>query len=312
MLSLNSVVKLALVAATAISPVLAAPTTNLEAREFPNAWGGVVSTTWLSEHLSDADLIILDVRPAAQYAVAHIAGSVNVPSEYWWGDAGSNLSAQLFPPSKIRPRLEAVGISWPAQSRIVFVASPKNGNPGRIASGLRSVGFPKSSYAMLNAGYDRWVAKGGATTTVVPNPSPGKIVAQEDTSFLSVASDIEAAIGRRSEGVWIVDARAPEYYSGETVDPATNGQRGHIESAVSLPARFSDGNGGFPDAEVMRAAAEAVFEGTTPREIHVYCHIGQMGSIMYFILSHILGYENVHLYDGSTEDWSANHKLVLD
>jgi thiosulfate/3-mercaptopyruvate sulfurtransferase len=102
--------------------------------------------------------------------------------------------------------------------------------------------------------------------------------------------------------VTIVDARAPEYYSGAK---HTSGQRaGHIPGAVNIPfisITHSDGTV-KPKAELA-----ALFEraGVKPgQQLIVYCHIGQQANAVRFA-ARLLGYD-AKLYDGSWEDWSRH------
>jgi thiosulfate/3-mercaptopyruvate sulfurtransferase len=44
--------------------------------------------------------------------------------------------------------------------------------------------------------------------------------------------------------------------------------------------------------------------GCLPREIIVYCGVGGYASTNYFVLSEVLGYENVKIYDGSAQEWT--------
>src|SRR5688572_18808519 len=38
----------------------------------------IVSIDWLSKHLNDPDLLLVDVRPAMAYAAAHLPGAISV------------------------------------------------------------------------------------------------------------------------------------------------------------------------------------------------------------------------------------------
>jgi len=53
----------------------------------------------------------------------------------------------------------------------------------------------------------------------------------------------------------------------------------------------------------LRAMAEGVIGPNNSKEIIVYCGVGGYASTWWYVLTQILGYRNVKLYDGSMEEW---------
>jgi thiosulfate/3-mercaptopyruvate sulfurtransferase len=41
----------------------------------------LVSTSWVNSHLNDVNLVVIDLRSAAEYTAGHIPGSISLPFE---------------------------------------------------------------------------------------------------------------------------------------------------------------------------------------------------------------------------------------
>ena len=109
----------------------------------------------------------------------------------------------------------------------------------------------------------------------------------------------------------IVDARDAEEYFGVTVDPFA-GKAGHIPTARSLPARWLwEADGTYKQAELLARMAAGVAGQSKHEEILVYCGVGGYASAWWFVLTQMLGYTDVRIYDGSAEAWAKDNTMVL-
>ena len=50
--------------------------------------------------------------------------------------------------------------------------------------------------------------------------------------------------------------------------------------------------------------------GHRDQELIVYCGVGGYASAWWFVLSQVLGYENVKFYDGSSQEWGLYNDTV--
>ena len=107
----------------------------------------------------------------------------------------------------------------------------------------------------------------------------------------------------------MIDVRSPQEYTGEKIHmpdyPQEGALRGgHIPGAASVPwARATAEDGRFK----THAELEAIYQqeqGLSPSDdVIVYCRIGERSSHTWFVLTHLLAFEQVRNYDGSWTEW---------
>jgi len=120
---------------------------------------------------------------------------------------------------------------------------------------------------------------------------------------------VRARLGQ--PGVVLLDARAPEEYSGERVaplpDPDCGAERyGRIPGARHLYFRdLLNEDYTFKSPSDLRAEFERV--GATPdaEEIIAYCRLSHRATLEWFAARFLLGYENFKIYDGSWTEWGS-------
>jgi len=58
--------------------------------------------------------------------------------------------------------------------------------------------------------------------------------------------------------------------------------------------------------------ASAVVGKDMGKEIIAYCDTGKIASVWSFLLTDLLGYKDVKIYDGSAEEWSKDPQAPLE
>jgi len=253
----------------------------------------IVSTDWLSQNLDNSRLVVLDIRAAAQYKKGHIPGSLNTPLSAW-AVPRNGLTLELPSDEALRDLLGKSGID--PSSRVVVVTRIdtdfSRADATRVAWTIMLAGV--KNVAVLNGGYNKWVSDHKAVSTETANAIPKTYAWKMDRSLLAEKKYVLGRIGKSI----LVDARTPEDYFGMTSKP------GHIKSAVNMPTPWvfaSDGT--FIKEEDLRAMASGVLGTSKSKEVIVYCAVGGYASTWWFLLTQVLGYQNVKLYDGSMEEW---------
>jgi len=262
----------------------------------------LVPATWLAEHLSDPDLVLLHVGNARDYAT-HIPGArLLTLADVSVSDASATgLSLQMLPPEQLRQKLESFGIS--ASSRIVvYPATNAVQSATRVVLTLDYAGLGART-SLLDGGLTGWVAAGRSTTDVVPPPAtPGNLKTLALQPIVVDSAFVLEHLGK--PGFAVVDARAKTLYDGVQTGGSTERphKTGHIQGAVSVPfSEITNGASQFKSVEELKALFDAA--GVKPGETVVaYCHIGQQATATIFG-ARLLGHP-VLLYDGSFEEWS--------
>jgi len=271
--------------------------------------GDLVSPAWLQDHQGEADLVVVDCRFALakphqgrqQYHQGHIPGAVYL-------DLNQDLSSPVQAHGGRHPlpnlqdfvaRLEAIGVSSGAgdsATRVVAYDDSKFAFAARLWWLLKYLGH--DAVAVLDGGFQAWQQAGYATSTLVPEPTPGSFQPQPRTGWLV---DRDAVRQRKDrDGVLLIDSRAPERYRGEVepIDPVA----GRIPAAVNYYWQaVTDSTG------QMRPAAELSHHWSgldDAEEVIVYCGSGVTACVN--LLSQVLaGKPMAKLYLGGWSDWGS-------
>jgi thiosulfate/3-mercaptopyruvate sulfurtransferase len=253
----------------------------------------IVSTEWLAQSLSESGLVLIDIRPAAQFNKGHIPGSLNAPFGLW-AISQEGLALELPPDKTFQNLLGTFGIH--PSSRVVVVSGTETdfarADATRVAWTCKVGGI--ENVAVLSGGYNQWVEEGKTVSTDAFRITPFKYDGIIDRSSSISMNELLGKIGKAA----IVDARTPGDFFGITA------KTGHIESAVNLPAPWAFTTAGtLRDRQDLQAMAEGVIGKDRNQEVIVYCEVGGYASTWWFLLSQVLGYQNVKIYDGSIEEW---------
>ena len=285
----------------------------------------IVPTDWLSAH--SAEVVILDIRSPGDYAAGHIPGSINEPfatafdptcrgpSSHWIIGSKDCLWLQLPEAGDLFKTIGNLGIKM--DSRVVVVTAPNANEPPyfglanatRVADTLIYAGI--KNVAILDGGYPKWAAEGRPASkdpaTATPAPYQAKVKKEIFVSIEYVRKHVGKAV--------IVDARDAEVYFGMAMEPFAP-REGHIPTARSLPTPWMwklnpDGTYVYRDKETLKAMASGVIGQPKANEIIVYCGVGGYASSWWFVLTQVLEYDKVRIFDGSIQEWSKDPKAPM-
>ncbi len=274
---------------------------------------GLVTTDWLSSHVAEKDLVIIDVRSNAEFVNGSIPNSINIPFEVpvsVWTAMKGDLLIELPEISELSSTLAENGID--STSEIVLITNvPTNDNPYSLASPTRvalTLAYAGiTNTAILDGGIDKWVSEGKPVTKDSKAITPVSFTGREDNSLFADISYVKA----NTENALIVDARDVEVYKGSVIEPWAN-KAGHIPGAVSLPAPLLwNTDGTYKTKREIASIVSNVVGDDRNREIIVYCGVGGYASTVWFALTRILDYKHVKVYDGSSQEWVQQYDMEM-
>jgi thiosulfate/3-mercaptopyruvate sulfurtransferase len=266
----------------------------------------LVSTQWAADNLNNPKvrLIEVDVDTAA-YDTGHAPGAVGWN---WKSDLETQLQRDIADKAGIEQLLSQAGVD--SDTTIVLYGDNSNWFAAYALWVLEYYGV--ANVKLMDGGRKKWVDEGRPLDTAKPGYAPSTVsVKSPDQGIRAVRGDVFDHIAKVSSGSGaLVDVRAPKEYSGELLAPENLPQEGsqrggHIPGAKNIPwATATNEDGTFKSADEL---AE-IYGGqgvTKDKDVIAYCRIGERSAHTWFVLTHLLGYENVRNYDGSWTEWGS-------
>lgn len=273
----------------------------------------LVETDWLHQHLLEPQLRVLDctvflqIDPdtgerhvetgRAEWEQAHIPGSA-------FADILNDLSEtenpqfpmQMPTPEKFADSMGKLGVG--DDTAVVLYDSRGNMWAARVWWMLRAFGFDNAG--VLNGGWTKWVAEDRPVTSEPVEITPATFTPKPRPELIASKDDVLQEINQG--GSCVLNALSADDY-----------QSARIPSSVNVPAM-----GGVVDPETQQYRPPDVLRelfadaGATDREhVITYCGGGIAASSAAFAL-HLIGKDNVAVYDGSMAEWTSDPDLPLE
>lgn len=273
-----------------------------------SGWNTLAQAEPLAITLGRENLVVVDCRHqlddteagSRQYVHSHIPGAVfahmdrDLSEHVQDGDGGRHPwpNADAF-----IDRLERWGIT-PGHQVIAY-----DGGDGAFAARLwfllRCLGHEK--VAVLDGGWKWWTSLGLPVTTTVPHRQMEHYPRRDfDRSRLLDADGVQALL---AAGGCLIDARAPERFSGE-VEPIDR-LGGHVPGARNLPYSHNLKDGRFLPASELARQFREVLDGISPQRTAVMCGSG-VTACHHLLAMERAGMPGAALYTGSWSGWIAD------
>ena len=260
----------------------------------------LVSTQWVAEHGSDPGIKLVEVDVDTNaYDEGHIAGAVGFN---WTSQLQDQTRRDIISKADLEKLLSEAGVS---NSDTIVLYGDNNNWFAAYAYWVMEM-YGHQSLKLMDGGRKKWLDENRPSTKDVPSPAKTSYKASEPNLALRARQrEVEDTLGK----VALVDVRSPAEFSGEILAPPglmeTAQRGGHIPGAANVPwGQAVAENGTFKPVDQLKALydGKGVDGG---KNIVAYCRIGERSSHTWFVLHHLLGYQNVKNYDGSWTEWGS-------
>jgi len=267
----------------------------------------IVSVGWLREHAGDPRLVLLDARFSLDdeewgqraYLEGHIPGAV-------YADTATHLAGEIIPGVTGRrpfPDAEVFAAQlgfWGIDESTQVVTYDADGgrmSAARVWLMLKWMGHDR--VAVLDGGWQAWVAAGGEVTADVPERASTTYPMRLRPELLADVDEVDAY--RQRSRTCVFDSRGAEGYHGGGV--YHDAVRGHIAGAgLADRANTTNADLTFRSPEELRAYYGDLLDGVEPSEVIYYCGSGITAAQNVLAMS-IAGLEGSRMYVGSWSEW---------
>jgi len=264
----------------------------------------LVNPAWLHRHRNDPKVKLIEIAGLAQDDLqAYKAGHVPGAACWKWKEMLWDSHRRDFPaPEEFARRCAAAGIA--NDTTVVFYGEP-------VQFGVyawwtfRYCGHTKVK--VLDGARYGWTAAGRPLVTEEPPPAaPAAYQPVKRVERMRIHRDkVLKALGGATV---ILDGRSHEEYRGERVGgpvgPDVGALRyGRIPGAKHLFFEdLLDANKAFkPVEEIQRIVAAT--GAAADKDIITYCRMSHRATVLQFVLTELLKYKRVKIYDGSWTEW---------
>jgi thiosulfate/3-mercaptopyruvate sulfurtransferase len=263
----------------------------------------LVTTSWVVENLNNTKKVRLveSNEDLLLYRTGHIPNAVHID---WIADLNDAIRRDYLSESEFADLLSRNGIS--NDTTVVFYGD-KNNWWATYAFWVFKL-FGHADCRVMDGGRKKWIDEGHAITKDKPSfaRTEYKLQARADYKIRAFRDQVLEHV--RADRP-LVDVRSPEEFSGELLHMPGSPQEGalrggHIKGAANVPwSRAVAEDGTFKTAAELRAIYEGEKGLHKDNSVVAYCRIGERSSHSWFVLTYLLGYENVRNYDGSWTEW---------
>ena len=262
----------------------------------------LVSVEWVQQHKDDANVRLVEVDVDTEaYRENHIEGAVGWN---WTSQLQDGITRDILTKQDFEALMKKSGIS--PDTHVVLYGDNNNWFAAYALWLMELYGHKDVS--LMDGGRVKWLAGGLPTTGAEPTIKETQYAAKDaDASIRAKRDDVLKAVEKHN--VNLVDVRSPAEFAGEIIAPPgmseTAQRAGHIPGAKSVPwARAVNEDGTFKSKDELAALYGGV--GVKAGEPTIaYCRIGERSSHTWFVLKHILGFDDVKNYDGSWTEYGS-------
>ncbi|MBU2969973.1 sulfurtransferase [Pseudoalteromonas sp. C2R02] len=271
----------------------------------------LVTTDWLNDNINHKQLIIFDASmaqagsKAAYKAETIIQGARRFDFSKEVCDLDSPISNTMPSEEKFQSLMREFDIN--NDSCIIVYDEKGIYSSARAWWMFRAMGF--DNVAVLDGGLPDWLAKGYPITESYQKvKNSGDFIACYNPDTFVDQNAVLAQLGNQS--YLVLDARGKNRFLGDAEEPRAGMRAGHIPNARSMPYSDIVKNGFMLDKDALQTVFHKRLAANADALIFS-CGSGVTACIL-ALGAHIVGYENLAVYDGSWSEWGASSELPIE
>lgn len=253
-----------------------------------------------------SNIKLIDFRKSKQYRDGHIPNAINI----WRSD----IEDHSFPYKGMLAKKEAIEQLFSKlgiDNNDLLIVYDDSGlcDAARFWWVLQQYGY--TQIRLLHGSYSGWKLQGGIVTTEKPQFTKTKFKFKSSSSSKLRIGKEEVLASLNTQV--IIDTRTPGEFSGKRQKKGAF-KGGRIPNSISIDWTSAID---YDDKKRIRTIPEldSIYSSRVPSKkdpIIVYCHTGVRSAHTIFVLTQLLGYENVKNYDGSWSEWSYFNDLPFE
>jgi thiosulfate/3-mercaptopyruvate sulfurtransferase len=262
----------------------------------------LVSTQWVADHIDDPRVRIVESdEDILLYDAGHIPNAVKID---WENDLQDPKIRDYIDEERFARLLSSKGIANDTQ--VVFYGDKNNWWACYAFWTFKLFGHEHC--LIMNGGRQKWLQEERPLTREVPKFAPTQYQVRKNNTA-SIRAFRYDVFKHMEAGKPLIDVRSPEEFTGKLLHMPSYPQEGalrggHIPGARNVPwAQAANEDGTFKSADDLRYIYEQEAALNPDNEVIAYCRIGERSAHTWYVLTYLLGYENVRNYDGSWTEW---------
>ena len=266
----------------------------------------LVSTEWLSRHINDPDLRVVDAswflpgenrNPFEEYKQSHIPGARFFDIDEI-ADQQSHLPHMVPSQELFTSKVKKMGIGDGHQI-VVYDTAGIFSSP-RVWWLFKLMGH--RDVAVLDGGYPKWLNEGREEEDVLPLCQERHYIVRKQSQKVKSYNEVQIA---SEEGLsQILDARSGSRFKGLAPEPRPGLRAGHIPNSLNFPyPNLLTQKGTMKEKhELLEAFDKVGIDLAKP--VITTCGSGITAAILYLALD-LVGHRDTSLYDGSWVEWGS-------
>jgi thiosulfate/3-mercaptopyruvate sulfurtransferase len=259
----------------------------------------LVTTQWVLDHHKDHNVAIVEVDvDTTAYKEGHVPNAI---AWAWNSQLCDTVRRDILSQKQFELLMSASGIN-PNTTAVLY---GDNNNWFAAWALWQMKIYGHKDVRMMNGGRKKWLAEGRELSTLTPKCTTVQYKASPaEHALRAMLGQVRDA--QKHFTAAMVDVRSPQEFTGEILAPPglpeTCQRGGHIPGACNIPwSKACNDDGTFKSYEELKDLYRAEIDGSKP--VITYCRIGERSSHTWFVLTFLLGYNNVSNYDGSWTEW---------